>query len=319
MLINPLPYAEDLQQPLNSKPWPNMSKGSDLLNLVDADIFTYAAGFAVEHCEYMAYNTAGKLIGHWKGKSDYNKWKKKNFDIEHELDWAEWIEPLEKSLFIVNRKQKQIRDVTHGAKQKWYLTKGSTLWRNDDATIQGYKDNRKEMRKPKYYDDLREHMIKRMRAKMCEGLEADDSVAATARNNPGEVIITSGDKDLRTIAGLHLNPSKLKDGIEFVSELEACRFIYIQMLTGDKIDNIKGLSGTRQAPGWGPVKAGNAINQFITEYDMAKYVAQQYKATHPAGCININDEHMTWEEMLVETANLLFLRRYRNTKFKWGE
>ena len=319
MLVNPLPYGDDPQKPLNSKPWRGMKKGSQLLNLVDADIFTYSAGFAVEHCEYMAYDMNNKLIGHWKGKSDYNKWKKKNLDIAHELDSSEWIEPLDKSFFIINRKRKQIRDVTHGAKQKWYLTKGSTLWRNDDATIQGYKGNRKNMRKPVYYDDLREYMMDKCHAKMCTGLEADDSVAAVARNNPGEVIITSGDKDLYTIAGLHLNPSKLKDGIQFVSELEACRFIYGQMLMGDSIDNIKGLSGTKEAPGWGPKKSFNAMAQYVTEYDMAKYVAEQYKKTHPAGCINIHDEPMTWQEMLVETANLLFLRRYRDTKFEWRD
>lgn len=319
MLINPLPYASDLCQPLNSKPWANMKQGKHLRNLVDADIFTYAAGFSVEHCEYMAYSPEGKLLGHFKGKSQYNKWLKKHSDVEHDLDWYEWIEPVDKAKLIINRKRTQIRDVTHGAKQSWFLTKGSTLWRNDDATIQEYKGNRKEMRKPQYYDELRQHMVNLCKAKVCEGLEADDSVASTARNNPGEVIITSGDKDLRTIAGLHLNPSKLKDGIEFVSELDACRFLYAQMLMGDKIDNIKGLSGTRESPGWGPVKSQGAMEQYITEYDMAKFVAEQYAATYPNGTIGYDGNHLTWEEMLVETANLLFLRRYQKTQFTWQE
>lgn len=319
MLINPLPYGDDPYRPLNSKPWRDMKRGKDLICLVDADIFTYSAGFSVEHCEYMAYTPDGMLLGHWRGKSEYNKWLKKNPDVEHELDWYEWIEDISKAEFIINRKRSQIRDVTHGAKQKWFLTKGSTLWRNEDATIQAYKGNRTKMKKPKYYDQLRGYMVHTCRAKVCEGLEADDSVASIGRNQAGEVIICSGDKDLRTIAGLHLNPSKLKDGIEFVSELDACRFLYSQMLMGDKIDNIKGLSGTKEKPGWGIKKATSAMEQFICEGDMAEFVAEQYRKTHPNGCINIHDEHMEWEDMLVETANLLFLRRYQSTAFSWGE
>lgn len=319
MLINPLPYGEDFDAPLNDKPWRNMKRGRDLINLVDADIFAYAAGFACEHKEYMAYDPSGSLIAHFDGKSSYNKWLKENPDVEHELDEYQWLEELRIGEMIINNKQKEIRDATRGAKQEWFLTRGSTLWRNTDARIQEYKGNRKKMNKPVYYDDLRNYMEDRMNAKVCEGLEADDSVAATARDNPGEYIITSGDKDLRTIAGLHLNPSKIKDGVQFVPELEACRFIYIQMLMGDKVDNIKGLSGTREKPGWGIKKAQKAMAQFNTEGDMARFVAEQYKATHPEGCIDIHGEHMTWQEMLVETANLLFLRRSNSTKFKWEE
>ncbi|AUR85207.1 PIN domain-like protein [Vibrio phage 1.077.O._10N.261.45.A10] len=320
MLINPLPYGDDPHAPLNSKPWRNMKRGAELDTLVDADIFTYAAGFAVEHCEYMAYDADDNLLGHFSKKSLYNAWAKKNPDIEvADLDWYEWIEPLKTSEIIINRKKRQIGNVTKGSKQLWFLTKGSTLWRNDDATIQEYKGNRKEMRKPKYYEELREYMMRVMHAKLCQGLEADDSVASTARNFPGEVIVCSGDKDLLTIPGLHLNPSKLKEGVHFVSELDACRFLYAQMLSGDKIDNIKGLSGTKESPGWGAIKSAKAMANLITEYDMARYVAEQYAKRYPDGTLGYDGNHLTWQEMLVETANLLFLRRYQHTQFTWSE
>jgi hypothetical protein len=267
----------------------------------------------------MVYDMDENLVGHFKGKASYNKWVKKNPGVEHELDWHEWIEPVDKAEWIIKNKARQIRDTTHNAVQKWYLTKGSSLWRNKDATIQEYKGNRKEMRKPVYYEDLRQFMVDRYRAKILRGMEADDSVAAQARENPGEVVVVSGDKDLRTVAGLHLNPSKLKDGVEFVSELEACRFLYSQMLMGDRIDNIKGLSGTKGNPGWGVVKATKAMEQFVNEYDMASFVAEQYKGKYPDGTIGYEGDHLSWQEILCETANLLFLRRYRDTKFIWED
>lgn len=319
MLVNPYPYADSLHDVLDGESKrPRNFQGMEAL--VDADVFTYAAGFAVEHCEPIGYDEHGDMVGHWKNKQSYNTWAKKHPAISvHELDFLEWIEPLDKSELIINRKRKQIRDTTKSIPQRWYLTKGSTLWRNDDATIQEYKGNRKNMRKPVYYDDLRAYMERVCHAKVLKGLEADDGVAQLARDKPDKFIVVSGDKDLTTIPGNHLNPSKMKDGVYYVSPLEACRFLYSQMLMGDKIDNIKGLSGTKEQPGWGPVKATKAMSQFVTEADMAKFVAEQYAKTYPNGVIGYDGDHLTWEEMLVETANLLFLRRYHQVQFEWRE
>ena len=323
MLINPIPFSkEGLDAPLNDKPWSGMMSGRELTLLVDADMFVYADGFICEHSEPIAFAPDGSVIGQWKNKSSYNMWLKANPDVEHELDFYEWMESLDTGLMVLNAMRRDLRAATHGARQRWYLTKGSTLWRNEYATIQGYKDNRKDMKKPVYYDDLRQYMVDKFGAKILKGLEADDGVAALAREHPGKMIIGSGDKDLLTVPGLHINPGKIKEGVFFQSELAACRFLYGQMLTGDKVDNIKGLSGDKQHPGWGPVKARKAMEQFDNEYDMATFVAQQYALKYPEGIMLEDDMghvagHMSWKQMLVETANLLFLRRYEHTAFSW--
>lgn len=322
MLINPIPYGESPDSPLNHSLWPGLQEGERLTAVVDADQFVYAAGFACEHSEPIAYSPDGHLLGHWTNKSSYNKWLKENPDVEHDLDFDEWVEDLDSGLLILNMKRKQIREVTHGAKQKWYLTKGSSVWRNDYAQWQPYKGNRTEMRKPVHYDALRSYMKDKMGAKVLKGIEADDAVAYLMRKDPMSTIIVSGDKDLMTVPGLHLNPSKMGDGVFFVSELEACRFLYSQMLSGDSIDNIKGLSGTREHPGWGPVKAKKAVAQFDTEYDMATFVAEQYASTYPDGVMCEDEEghvtgHLSWQQALVETANLLFLRKDKDTQFVW--
>lgn len=322
MLVNPHPYSPDRYKPLNNKPWPNMLTGGALTNLVDADMLVYAAGFAIEHCEYFVYDRRGACVFQCDGKDIFNRWWKKLTDeqaAEYQVDWHEWIEPFDKAGLIISQRAKAINNAARTRKQRWYLTKGSTLWRNEDATIQEYKGNRKEMRKPQAYDYIREYMTDKYHAKTLMGLEADDGVAALARENPGQVIITSGDKDLKTIPGLHLSPTKpaINEGVIFISELQACRNLYVQMLMGDRIDNIKGLSGDKRHPGWGPTKARNAMDQFICEGDMADFVANQYRLSYPDGVIGYKGDHLTWQEMLCETANLLFLRRYRETKFIW--
>lgn len=320
MLINPHPYGADPFRPLNNRPWPNMLHGSALRNLVDADMLVYAAGFAIEHCEYYVFGKQGDVVFRCDGKDKFNRWKKqqKPEDLDtYTFDEHEWIEPFDKAGLIINQRAKAICRAACTQKMSWYLTKGSTLWRNEDARIQAYKGNRVDMRKPQAYDYIRQYMADRFGAKTLMGLEADDGVAALARENPGKVIVTSGDKDLKGIPGLHLSPTQphINDGVVFISELEACRNLYVQMLMGDRIDNIKGLSGDKQRPGWGPVKARAAMSQLICEGDMAAFVENQYRLTYPDGVIGYTGEHLTWQEMLVETANLLFLRRYQETRF----
>lgn len=324
MLVNPHPYykGDDPYRPLNSKPWPNMKSGRELIGLVDADMFVYAAGFAIEHNDCYVFRPDGGIAFRCDGKRELNAWIKKHPTWEeygYEVCIDFWVEDFDKAELILSQRTKAIRNAAHTTQLKWYLTKGSSLWRNEDARLQPYKGNRTDMRKPEAYDHIREHLQQRYKAKVLSGLEADDGVAALARENPGQMIIISPDKDLRTIPGLQLNPMKphINNGIVFVSELVACRNLYIQMLMGDKIDNIKGLSGTKGKPGWGPVKARAAMESFITEGDMADFVVKQYQAAYPDGATGWTGEHMMWWEILEETANLLFLRRYRDTQFKW--
>ncbi|MFG1597347.1 hypothetical protein ABMA84_15845 [Halobacteriovorax sp. XZX-2] len=323
MLINPLPYMADIQEPLTDTPVKDKLPFKECRSLVDADMFVYAAGFSVEHREPLAYDKDGKFLGQWSKKSKFNEYCKKHPEFAAkvaDVDIHFWIEEFDKCRLILQNKKKQITAISRHSPQKWFLTKGATLWRNEDATIQKYKGCRDNMEKPVYYDDIRDFMVDKFHAHVCEGLEADDSIAATARNEIGRVIVFSGDKDLRTVAGYQCNTGKLKEGIFYVTPLQACRNLYIQMLMGDRIDHIKGLSGDKQCRGYGIKTATKAIEQFITEYDMAKFVASEYQKKYPDGVMAEDGiTHLTWQEMLVETANLLFLRRYHHTQFTWED
>lgn len=80
------------------------------------------------------------------------------------------------------------------------------------------------------------------------GLEGDDILGILATmKSPDERIIWSIDKDLRQIPGQHLVDDPL--AVETVTEAEGDYLHMKQTLTGDAVDNYKGL------PGCGPVKA----------------------------------------------------------------
>ncbi len=99
-----------------------------------------------------------------------------------------------------------------------------------------------------------------------EGFEADDLIATyvkLAEKDEIETIIVSSDKDLMQLVGSKvtmLDPMKnkkieIKDVVEKFG-VKPNKVIFIQALTGDKVDNIPG------APGIGPKTASQLINEF---------------------------------------------------------
>lgn len=117
-----------------------------------------------------------------------------------------------------------------------------------------YKANRK---KNKYVELIRNY-LKNGHAEYSDTLEADDLIAKRAKElGVDNCIIVSIDKDLRTIGGYYFSPYKKKvledsgyvskvykqEKVELISKEDANRFFYTQMLTGDSVDNIKGLKG----------------------------------------------------------------------------
>ncbi len=99
-----------------------------------------------------------------------------------------------------------------------------------------------------------------------EGYEADDLIATyvnLAKDDDIETIIVSSDKDLMQLVSnkvTMLDPMKNKkieiNDVEEKFGVKPEKVIYIQALTGDKVDNIPG------APGIGPKTASQLINDF---------------------------------------------------------
>ena len=165
-----------------------------------------------------------------------------------------------------------------------YLT-GKENFRYDIAKTAPYKGNRTAP-KPKHLQTLRDYLVSAWDAKISIGQEADDEIAIehTARNH--ESIIASIDKDFLQLYGSHWN--FVKKEMTVVNEAEALLNFYLQVLTGDRVDNIIGLKGI------GPVKA----DKILSERDSA---AEMYTA-----CVEAYNGE---EERVIENCRLLHLRR----------
>jgi 5'-3' exonuclease len=164
-----------------------------------------------------------------------------------------------------------------------FLT-GKGNFRNEYAVTAGYKENRKDKEKPEHLQAIRDYLISDWEAVVSEDEEADDLIAIAMTEHP-ESVIVSVDKDFDQLSGLHYNPNKGQ--LYNVSPEAATKFLYEQILTGDRADNIIGIKGV------GPVKAKKALEDCVTERQMYDVCVEMYGG----------------DERVIENARLLYLRR----------
>lgn len=150
---------------------------------------------------------------------------------------------------------------------------GPEVFRSKIATQMKYKGNRENSRRPYYYDFIRETLVAHFGGKIVNGIEADDA-CATRLTELGEAgCLATIDKDLLTVSGYHFNyhsDAKRQKGVKFVSQLEAERNFYRQLLTGDAVDHIQGL------PKIGDVRATKLLKECETEKEMYEVVRGKY-------------------------------------------
>jgi len=174
-----------------------------------------------------------------------------------------------------------------------YLT-GKNNYRSEIATEQAYKGNRKDARKPVHYDSLREYLVSKWGFTVIDGQEADDAMGIKAYDLPEDSsCIMTIDKDLDMIRGWHYN--FVKEDLYYVTEKEAIKNFYIQILTGDRVDNIPGIKGI------GPVKANKILENCTTEKSLFKAVSEKY-------------DHDI--DKLTERGRLLWIRRKEKQLWK---
>lgn len=128
-----------------------------------------------------------------------------------------------------------------------------------------YKSNREGVRRPMILKAMREYCLEVYDWKIVPTLEADDVLGIMATHNGilkgSEKIIVTWDKDLRTVPGLHWNPTNDADrGPVVVSLLEADNLFYAQTLSGDAVDGYPG------CPGIGKKRAAQIVAGRILTY-----------------------------------------------------
>tara|TARA_R110000868_G_scaffold79778_5_gene226871 strand:+ start:1837 stop:2685 length:849 start_codon:yes stop_codon:yes gene_type:complete len=122
-----------------------------------------------------------------------------------------------------------------------FLTAGSHRY----SFYPEYKANRKKLDKPRFLKELTAYAIETLGFCRVDGYEADDLVNMCKEQLGDNTLIVHTDKDLDQIPGNHYNYKKP----EFydVSEDTAQLNLWTQVITGDSIDNIKGIPGKGSA------------------------------------------------------------------------
>lgn len=167
-----------------------------------------------------------------------------------------------------------------------YLT-GKGNFRDEVAVTAPYKGNRTDNAKPYHFQLLREYMEKSWNFEVVNGMEADDALGIYAyAHDPEDYILVTLDKDINMIRGHHYN--FVKGEKYFITEEEGIKNFYLQILTGDKVDNIIGLRGI------GPVKANKLLAECKTEKEMYDVVLEAYEGD---------------EARVVENGRLLWILR----------
>lgn len=134
-----------------------------------------------------------------------------------------------------------------------------------------YKGNRKGLRLPLILGAMREYLQEAYDWKIVPTLEADDVLGIMATHKGihkgDEKVIVTWDKDLRTIPGLHWNPTNDADrGPVEVKRKEADNAFLAQCLSGDAVDGYPG------CPGIGKKRAEQIVNGRMFTYPVEEEI-----------------------------------------------
>lgn len=179
-----------------------------------------------------------------------------------------------------------------------YLS-GKHNFRDQLATILPYKGNRKDQRKPRDYQEIRDYMISQWKAEVVEWIEADDACGiAQFRHKDKSSCIVTIDKDLNMIPGWHYN--WVKNKMTYIDINAANINLFRQMLEGDVAsDNIPGIKGI------GPVGAQKIIDSCRGDLaQLRERVKEEYRKQY-------GDR---WEDAYEEVGGLLWIQREENQR-----
>lgn len=134
-----------------------------------------------------------------------------------------------------------------------------------------YKSHRKKVRKPIIVKPLKEYLKENYESVSLPGLEGDDvcGILATKPDNKDKIVVLSGDKDMRTIPGIH--HFLHDDSTEVVDEKTANYNFMYQTLVGDLTDGFGG------CPTIGGVKASRVLANKKDLPEMWEAVVAEYK------------------------------------------
>lgn len=208
-------------------------------------------------------------------------------------------EPLEYALATVRTCLHNIKD--RFPDQDWMrlFLSGEGNFREQIAKHQVYKGNRDPSLKPKFYTEIKQYMFDHWNAERVNGMEAEDACGIEQyASKDKDTVIVGVDKDLMCVPGWHYNP--IKDVLVYQTLADANQWFWLQVLMGDRVDNIRGIDGI------GPKTAAKLIEPCEKDWmKMHDVVLKEYIRQH-------GEEG---ESIMRETAKLVWILRKENETY----
>ena len=217
---------------------------------LDGDLLPYRVGFVTQRTMYQLDSEGEHTspVLYTKSKREVNKYLKHSPNLM--VTEGFYVESEHEAVITLKLMIQNILRGCNGVNRRFKVVlSGPTNFRDDIATIQPYKGNRKDFVKPYHFDMLRNWLKSMPYVIISDHEEADDVLSRALLE--GHTIATI-DKDLNNTPGTHynLNSGKLYE----VTEAEAMHNFYMQMLVGDTADHIPGIKGI------GPKKAEKILD-----------------------------------------------------------
>ena len=223
----------------------------------------------------------------------------------YRIGFAAEEDPVEFALHSLKVATLDVMDGCGARTGHFYLT-GDNNYRTEYGSEEHpYKGNRKDARKPRHFDALREYAINKLDAIVTDNEEADDRLGIGAVQH-GHGIATL-DKDLNGIPGWHYVWAGKNQGVYLVTEEEADRFFYKQLLTGDATDNIPGLY--KKVGMKATAKILDPIDDMVSTKDMFDYVRAVYLEGYEKVGMCLDEADAVVDRWLLNQARCLWIRR----------
>lgn len=292
--------------------------------LIDADVLVYRIGFAGQDSVHSVLDNDGDVLETFEKKAEAN-------DFMELLALQGFMNPRLETTIIPKTEEdvegmldvsiNKIVEQSGSTDYVCYLS-GKTNFRLEAAKYQEYKANRKDSVKPVHYQFIRDCIEKNHPVIVSDNCEADDLLAIDLYKEfqkanvsddklDCEVILCTIDKDLRNVPGWHYNIHHRE--IDWVLPTDADRHFALQLLTGDRVDNIPGLSfysdGEKKV---GPATAKKMLGEAVTKLELYHAVCTAYRKW--AG--------ENWKDKLNNSGLLLWMQRSHDEVFhinSWKE
>lgn len=270
--------------------------------LIDGDLLVYRCGFAAEKTTYTVKDMEGKCLGAFPSNKEMQQWAKAMPEQDVVVEKTKDIQPLAFALNNVSTTVDAICARFPGSSMEMYIT-GKNNFRDKVATLQKYKGNRENVPKPVHYKEIREFLCGKYGGVVVDGEEADDRIGIRATTLGESSIIVSTDKDLDTIPGWHFN--WVEKVMYYLTPEESMRKFYMQILTGDSTDNIRGISGC------GRKTAEKILHGITKPKGLWQAVLAAYVEAYPDGC-----DGLSAKDAALENARLVYIRQRDNEEWQ---